>query len=368
MNKNRDKQPIILVGGGTGGHIFPLIAVGEELASSKVPFIFVGANGGREEALIKELGWQFRPIAAGKLRRYLTLKTFFENIVDIFRSLQGFFQSIGLLLRTGAPAILSKGGYVALPMVCAARLLGRKIYIHESDAAMGLSNRISARFAKRIWTAFPPSVFPSADKRYQKIGIPIRYSLRQAAKLKAPAKTKPLVLIVGGIQGASKLNSLIRSNLTNLINKVDLIHVTGEREYEIYHKLQQSLDKKDRGKYKPFPFLGRELAYYFQTADVVVSRASATTIAEGALFSKAMYLIPLPTAAGNHQAINAKLLEQSRAAVVSEEYQLSNDGFAETLSKLLTDRERITTLGKNLHNYFHNEEAISLIVKEITNG
>lgn len=363
--KDQKNKPILLVGGGTGGHIFPLIAIGEELIAERRPFIYVGVRGGREEVIVRELGWEFRPIAAGKVRRYLTAQTLIANVIDVFRTIQGFFQSIKLLMRTGAPAVISKGGYVAFPLVHAARLLGRPVFAHESDSVMGLTNRLTARFARMIFTAFDSRVYPHADNRYLQVGIPIRKNLRQAARLRSPKKTRPIILVLGGIQGASSINNLIRHSIKKLITTADIVHVTGEREIGQYQKLQASLDKSVRSGYKPFSFLDRELAYYFQAADLVISRAGSTTVAEGALFGKAMILIPLSTSAGNHQAINARILKNEHAAVVCEEDQLSPETFTTVVLKLLGDRPELSALGMKLRGYFNNDEAISLIIKRV---
>jgi len=364
-NQNHKYKPILLVGGGTGGHIFPLVAIGEELTSLGRPFIYVGVRGGREEPIIQELGWQWQPIAAGKMRRYLTVQAIIANVVDAFRTVQGFFQAIKLLVRTGAPAVISKGGFVALPVVYAARFLGRPVFAHESDAIMGLTNRLTASFARRIFTAFAPSVYPKADRRFIQVGIPIRKNLRQAARLRSPKKTRPLILVLGGIQGASAVNSQIRQSLKKILPIADVVHATGEREFASYQKLQASLDKSARSAYKPFAFLDRELAYYFQAADLVISRASATTIAEGALFGKAMLLIPLPTSASNHQVVNAKILADQHAAVVLEEQQLSSEAFFGAVRKLLSDRAELSVLGMKLRTYFHNDDAIALIIRAV---
>ncbi len=364
----QNQKPIILVGGGTGGHIFPLVSIGEELVTRHYPFIYVGAKHGREESIVKELGWRFEPIAAGKMRRYFSLEAIIANITDAFRTIQGFFQATKLLIRTGSPAIISKGGYVALPVVYAARLLGRPVFAHESDAVMGLTNRLTSSFAKRVFTAFAPSSYPHADRRYLQVGIPIRKNLRQAARLRSPKKTRPLILVLGGIQGSSTINTQIRHSLKRLLAIADIVHVTGERDFASYQKLQASLDKSARVAYKPFAFLDRELAYYFQAADLVISRASATTIAEGALFGKAMLLIPLPTAAGNHQVVNANVLAAEHAAVVYEEYQLSPETFLSAVERLLSDRPKLAALGMKLKTYFHNDEAIALIIQAVYGG
>lgn len=364
-SKNKQSRPVLLVGGGTGGHIFPLVAIGEELVTKKVPFIYVGEKGGREEKIISELGWEFSAISAGKLRRYITFDTVIKNIRDFFRTIHGFFQAIQLISKTKARAVFSKGGYVALPMVYAAWIMRKPLYIHESDAVMGLTNKVSVSLANKVFTAFAPAVFQNSDQRFIQVGIPVRRTLRQAATLRHPKKTRPLILILGGIQGSMMINSYIRSNVEALTNLADVIHVTGDRDYQTHQQFHAKLDNKLQKVYRPFAFLDRELAYYFQLADLVISRASATTLAEGALFGKAMYVIPLPTAAGNHQVINAKILEREHAVFLRQEYQLSSESFKSSVVELLNDQDQMSRLGRSLQSYFYNDKGIEIIINEI---
>lgn len=358
-------KPILLVGGGTGGHIFPLVALGEELASRKIPFIFIGGSQGKEREIVGEYNWQFRAISAGKWRRYWTPAAFFQNIVDLGRFIKGFFEALGLLIRTGSPTIFSKGGYVALPVVLAAKLLGRRIIIHESDSVMGLTNRLSARLASMVLSAFSPKVFGTYDGRYVQVGIPIRKALRQASTLRPPQKTRPLILVIGGIQGSQALNRFVRDSLPTLILAADIVHVTGEAELLTHKHLAEKLERKFQGAYKPFSFISRELPYYYQLADLIISRSSATTIAEAALFSKAIYLIPLPSSAGNHQVANAKHLQASGAAVMNEERDLTDAKFAKTVLGLLSDKAQLRNLGQRLCEYFNETDATNKIIEII---
>ncbi|MEK7202497.1 MAG: UDP-N-acetylglucosamine--N-acetylmuramyl-(pentapeptide) pyrophosphoryl-undecaprenol N-acetylglucosamine transferase [Patescibacteria group bacterium] len=365
---SKQQSPILLVGGGTGGHIFPLVALGEELVARKIPFIFVGGRVGKEREIISEYGWQFRSISAGKWRRYWTLGAIFQNIIDVGRSFKGFFESLRLLISSGAKVIFSKGGYVALPMVLAAKLLGRRIVIHESDSVMGLTNRVSARLASKILTAFTPSVFPGHDSRFEQVGIPIRRTFRHAAKLQGVSKSRPLVLVIAGIQGSQAINRLVKEALMELIEVADVVHITGEAEIRSHKSLAERLSKKLQSAYRPFAFITRELPYYFQSSDLVVSRASATTTAEAAVFSRALYLIPLPGSASDHQLANARHLQAAGAAVMREESILNTKGFIEDIKRLLADKAQLQNLGTRLGKYFNEENAVERIIEIITRG
>lgn len=358
----------MLVGGGTGGHIFPLVAVAEELKAQGVAFVFVGSSHSREEKVVADLGWPFLPISAGKWRRYTTVLSVFENIIDVGRVFVGVFQAIGIIRKTKARLVFSKGSFVALPVVLAAKLTGTPVVIHESDAVMGTANKISARFARKILTNFSPSVFSFADRRFIQVGMPIRRALRQAAALKAPQKSRPVLLILPGSQGATAINNYLKKTLGRLLAIGDVIHLTGEKEYAEFMALKKQLAAPDQSRYKPYSFIDRELPLYFQMADLMVARSSATIVAEAALFKKAAFLIPLPTAAGNHQVVNAKILEKSGAAVVREQHQLTPEIFARDVEDLLQSPERLKTLGQTLHDYFDETGTITKIIKELTDG
>lgn len=362
-----NQRPIILVGGGTGGHIFPLVAVGEELHKRNIPFIYFGTNKGPEQKIIADLHWPFQAILAGKWRRYGGLNSALLNLIDSIKSLIGILQTIYLMIKFRPRAVISKGGFVALPVVLAARLFNRRIIVHESDAVMGLTNRLSSKLSSRVLTAFAVEVYPKADSRYRRVGLPVRNFFSQASKLRAPKKTRPLLFVLGGIQGANFLNRLVKANLAELLELTDVVHITGERDYQEYRSLAEKFQFTDSGSYRCFSFIDRELAYYYQSADLVVSRAGATTVAEGALFKKAMYLIPLPTSAGKHQLINAQSLAKEGCAVLSEQAKLTDSIFLNRVKRLINDPTELTKLGENLYNYFHVEDSAKLVVKEALN-
>jgi len=361
----KKKKPIILVGGGTGGHITPLVAIGEELITRKQEFIFVGEQGGREEQIIEELKWRFRGIKSGKWRRYWSWQAIWQNIAGLGSFCLGFGQSIKILLRTGAPTVISKGGYVALPMVLAAALLRRRLLIHESDAVMGLTNRLSARLATKVFTGFPVKYYPQASAKFEFVGVPIRTSLLKTATASKPTKARPLVLIIGGSQGSQAINRLIWEALPDILLQSDVVHIVGEtNEIEAKERFANLTDKQ-KNHYKFFGYTKRELPYYFAMADLIICRASATVLAEAGVFSRAALLIPLPSSASNHQLVNAKLLNESKAAFYLEQKGLTASQLAQKIIQLVEDRSRRETMGNALREYFHSEEAVDKILKEL---
>lgn len=365
MLQEKQNNIIALVGGGTGGHIFPLVAIAEELQLRNQPFFFIGSPDSLEQRVVESLGWKIETIQAGKWRRYSTIGSVISNLIDGFRVVIGFFQALKILKRGKVTTVFSKGGYVALPVVFAAKLLGCRIIVHESDAVMGLTNRLSAKLADRILTAFNVESYPTKNDRYRQVGIPVRASLRRASTLKAPKKSRPLLLVLPGSQGSIAINSFLRTSLNQLLEKIDVVHLTGEREYQEFVKIRESLSSAKRAHYKPYSFIDRELPLYFQSADLIVARSSATTIAEAALFTKAMYLVPLPTAAANHQLENAMRLNAAGAAVIKQEYQLSTESFIKDILELISDEQRLAEIGQKLKQYFKSSDTIMSVIKEI---
>lgn len=365
MNK---EKIIALVGGGSGGHIFPLVALGEELISKKIPFVYLGSQDSLESKIIGDLKWQFIEISAGKWRRYISFASIFQNLIDVFSIIRGFFQSIRLIKRHKIGLIVSKGGYIALPVLYAARVVGCPVIVHESDSVMGISNKVGSKFAKRVLTAFDTAIFPNNDSRYKKVGIPIRKSLRLAASLRSPKKERSLLLILPGSQGSVAINKYLKRGLRSLLGKYDVVHLTGKRDYNFFESFRKQLPKEMAGRYKPYKFIERELSYYYQLADLIIVRGSATIAAEAALFAKPIYIIPIPESANNHQQENAKVLEAANAAIVRQQYQLSDEKFIKDINSLMSNEEKLTEIGKNLAKYFNSNDSVEVIIKEITNA
>ena len=362
MNK---EKIIALVGGGTGGHIFPLVALGEELTNKKIDFVYIGSPNSLESEVVRALKWQFLEIGAGKWRRYISPASIIWNFLGLFTTIKGIFQSVRIIKQHNIGLIFSKGGYVSLPVLYAARVVGCPVIIHESDSIMGTTNRIGSKFAKRILTAFDPRVFPHNDSRYRKVGIPVRKSLRQAASLRSPKKERPLILILPGSQGSVAINQYLKQELRSLLGKYDIIHLAGKKDFNYFQSLRRRLPKIMADRYRTYSFIDRELPYYYQSADLIIVRGSATTAAEAALFAKPIYIIPLPDSANNHQFENARILESVGAAFVRQQYQLSSEKFIKDISRLLGDRHNLRIMGEKLLMYFSSSKSIENIIEEI---
>jgi UDP-N-acetylglucosamine--N-acetylmuramyl-(pentapeptide) pyrophosphoryl-undecaprenol N-acetylglucosamine transferase len=353
----RLKPKLILTGGGTGGHVLPLLALAKAL-ESQFEIFYIGSLKGPEAYLVPAASISFLAIASGKFRRYFSL----ENFWDFFSFLRGFWQAFFILKRLKPALVFAKGGYVSLPVVLAARVLGLKIFIHESDAALGLSNRIAALFARKIFVAFPKRFYPSRFSGKMVVsGIPVLEDLKEELR---PSKEKNLILISGGLQGALGLNRLVLSVLPELLAKYKVVHQTGEASYSLIAEFAKGLPPSLKKNYLfKKSFLASELLEYRRQALLAISRAGATTLYEQAKWGLPMILVPLPSSANNHQLINALYLESLGAAVVVRE-ERAGDKFPQIVFKLLEDKERLEAMRQNSQK-FALINAVEVIKREI---
>lgn len=306
-------------------------------------------------------------VSAGKLRRYhneslirrvTDIKTIFFNIRDVIRLSRGVFQAVWLLRRLKADAVLLKGGYVCVPVAIGAKLSGVPMMTHDSDALPGLSNRISARFAKYHATAMPARYYPYPEKSVRTVGLPVEaeyreYSNQEQKNLKQkfviPIDAEVL-LITGGSNGARRLNAWCIAILPELLQmhpRLYVLHLYGKGNEGQYKDLSPVM--LDRIISTGFT---DELFNYSAIADVIVTRAGATTIAEFASQAKACIIVPNPDLTGGHQLKNAQVLEDLDCAVVIQERALkkSQTELIDAITSLLIDENRRQQLGQNLHS------------------
>ncbi len=333
----KTKQTLWLVGGGTGGHLVPLLAVAQHLRGiSGLELTYIGERGNQKDsALARQASLPVLFIPVGKLRRNLSLRDSFLTVRDAFRLLRGIYASYRLI-KTHRPALIfSKGGPVALPVGCAAWLTNTPLVTHESDAVMGATNRFLAHFARTVFTGFPASVYPARyARKIQHVGIPLRQEFcRSRAKLHR--RSRPMVLITGGSQGAHAINVLVGAVLPQLLKYADVMHITGALDYSHFQTLKEGLPSPLADRYGAVDFTP-DIAAYMREADLVVTRASST-IFEVASLGKPMFLIPLPSAAHNHQVKNAELFVAQHAAVMARQENLTPDSFYETIKTVLSD-------------------------------
>ncbi|MCP6719784.1 MAG: UDP-N-acetylglucosamine--N-acetylmuramyl-(pentapeptide) pyrophosphoryl-undecaprenol N-acetylglucosamine transferase [Patescibacteria group bacterium] len=368
------KKRILLTGGGTGGHIYPLLAVADEIkrmTQGEVEILYLGTKHTLNEEFVKRDIQVYR-VASSKLRRYFAL----ANFIDIPKFFFSFFQALFRLYFLMPDVIFSKGGPGALAVVLAARFYFIPVIIHESDAVPGLTNKISAIFTKRIFIAFKTAASYFKASKTTLVGNPIRHELflnrppdmeGAKARLRFDSK-KPLVLFLGGSQGAARLNTFVFDNLEGFLNVTQVFHLVGEGNIKEAQEFVKFFfkDKGDlQGRYQFAGFLDAERSKIVLTAaNVVVSRAGSGAIFEVASFGKPSILIPLPEAASDHQRINAYEYARGGAAVVIEETNFTFNVVRIQIENLLKDAEAVRRMSEAARN-FAKPEAAEIIARQI---
>jgi len=355
---------IVYTGGGTAGHVYPGLAVITEmnrLTGETFRHCWIGSDRGMDKTLVENAGVVFYGIPAGKLRRYMSVK----NVLDIFKIAAGLIRALFLLGRLKPAAVFSKGGYVTVPVVFAARMLGVPVVSHESDAEPGLATRINSRFSRRILVSFEesPAFFPpSARDRIEISGNPVRSELflgdAAEGSKKAGPGTKPLLLVLGGSQGARQINELIAACRAELLQDWRIVHQAGSWD---------ALPDPVPG-YSPRTYIGQELADLLAAARLVVCRAGASTLWELAALGKPSVLIPLGTASSRgDQQSNARIFA-SRGASVVLTGDVSPGRLLEEVSALLKDPgrlERMSRAAEDLANREAGAYISNVLLKEI---
>ncbi len=348
---------ILLTGGGTGGHILPIIAVVREIRKispkGKFEFFYIGPKDEFSKLLLSQEDIKVKHILAGKIRRYFTPKSFLQNIIDIFfKTPIGFFQSFSYIFFLAPDLIFSKGGFGSVPVVLTGWILGVRSILHESDAIPGISNRLLARFCVEIFISFRKTLY-LPERKMVLVGNPIRRELLEAEREEAQkflklTGNKPVVLILGGSQGAQRINDKILDVLEQLLREFELIHQCGEKNFnQVKNEAKAIIPEFLQKYYHPYPFLKEEeLKRAYAACDLVVSRAGSGTIFEIAAVGKPSILIPLPESAQEHQIKNAYEYALNGAAIVLEEANFTPRFFLEKLKYLFSHPEDLEKMKK----------------------
>lgn len=354
---------IVLTGGGTGGHLTPLVAVAEKLKSKlggEVQFLYVGSGAELEKKIMNEEGIPCKFVKSGKIRRYFSI----DNFVDVFKVPVGFVQALWILLRFMPDAIFSKGGYVAVPIVLAAWLYRIPILMHESDSAPGIANQFLSKFANRIAVAYPSAEQYFPNEKTALVGNPIRHNMIEgdAHILRREigfTESKKTILVLGGSQGSQVINDAIVKILPQLLSHYQIIHQTGEANYQDVIKEAAFMGiKAGHGGYYPTAFMNaNKLRDSFALSDIVISRAGATFITEIAANGKPAILVPISRSANDHQRMNAYALAQIGAAQVLEETNLGEHILMEKINKILSDDQLYMGMSEKIKTFYHPNAA-----------
>jgi UDP-N-acetylglucosamine--N-acetylmuramyl-(pentapeptide) pyrophosphoryl-undecaprenol N-acetylglucosamine transferase len=336
-------QTLMIAGGGTGGHIYPAIAIAQEFrarsASRRV--VFVGTEKGLETKIVPKAGYPLELISVGGLKG----KGPVELIRNVARLPLGFVQAFQLIGKHRPQVVLGVGGYSSGPVLAAAKLRGVPTIIHEANAFPGLTNRWLAKIVKAVAVAFEDAS-PRLGRRDAVVtGNPIRREFFDAGKreLATPVDRKRL-LIFGGSQGSRVINDAMSGALlflAKLKDRVDVVHQTGPGELA---KVQEAYRTSAFANARVVPYLD-PMVDEIAAADLVVSRAGAMTIGELSAVGRAAILIPFAAATNNHQELNARVVERAGGAVVITESELSPERLALTITEIINDPARTARMG-----------------------
>lgn len=334
---------ILLTGGGTGGHLIPLLAVVAELRrrDPEAEFLFVGPRSDFN-ADLRQAGIEVREVNAGKWRRYFSL----TNFSDIFRTLVGIDEAIVHMLKFRPDVVFSKGGFASVPAVVGAWMLMIPVLTHESDTVPGWANRLIGKCAAKVFISFPQAERYFAKSKVIVSGNPVRQDLLSGQRERARTlfglqEDLPIVLVFGGSQGAQHINGFLLASLGRILEKFQVIHVCGMKNYEEIEKKIAGLGLAHKNRYKVYPYLSEEMKDAFALSDFVISRAGANSLSEIIALQKPSLIIPLPSAANNHQFLNAQYFADEGMVLLAEEKELTDDKLAERLFELEDKQEEI---------------------------
>ncbi len=326
-------KKIVLTGGGTAGHVTPHLALLPYLVKDGYEVFYIGSKNGIEKQLIRDQGLPYYEIETGKLRRYFDPK----NFSDPFRVIRGLGEAHRILRKIKPDVIFSKGGYVSVPVVQAGAMLRIPSIIHESDMTPGLANKLCFRAAKKICCNFPETMNDLPSGKAVLTGTPIREELFHGSREKGLeicgfSPDKPVLLIIGGSQGAASVNKSVRENLDRLLAEFQIIHICGKEKMD-------NLLLTVPG-YRQFEFVEDELPDLFAAADVVISRAGANAICELLALKKPNILVPLPTTGSRgDQILNAGSFEAQGYSIVVEDDMLA-DVIVEIVHEVYCERAK----------------------------
>ena len=348
-------RSVLVMAGGTGGHIFPGLAVAECLRNQGWTVAWMGNPTGMEYRLVPAKGFAFESVKFSGLRG----KGMLTKVLMPFRLARAMMQSWKILRRLKPSVVLGMGGYITFPGGLVSYLMGRPLVLHEANSVAGSANRVLARFATRVLTGFPKTL-----KEAQWVGNPIRESFESLSDCRARygKRQGPLhLLIVGGSLGAAALNTVVPEALALLPadRRPNVLHQTGEQHLEAVTKTYQQLGVN--GELKPFI---DDIAAAYANADLVICRAGAMTVSEISAAGVAACFVPFPYAIDDHQTANARFLSDAKAAILIPQSQLDADSLANLVLGLRREDLAEMAVKAQALAKFHATEEVASICEE----
>ncbi|MFZ5989100.1 MAG: undecaprenyldiphospho-muramoylpentapeptide beta-N-acetylglucosaminyltransferase [Bacillota bacterium] len=324
------EKVIVLTGGGSAGHVTPNLAILERLLEKGWKVHYIGTEKGIESSIVPKDKVLFHTIKAGKLRRYFDIK----NFTDPFNVLAGAAKSFFILRKIKPSVVFAKGGFVSLPVIFSAWLLGIPAITHEGDVSLGLANKLSLFFVKKVCVSFKETL-ESVGGKCVYTGLPVRKEIlhgnaEQGYEFCNLKDDKPVILIMGGSQGSRRINDLIVKSLPQILSKFNVVHICGKGNMN--HSVKYD-------GYRQFEYIGEELPHIFAISSVVVSRSGTSAIFEILSLKKPSVLIPLMVGSRGEQVLNARNFEKSNFARMISENNITTEEFCSTLHEVYENRQ-----------------------------
>ena len=345
-DSNEHSIRLIITGGGTGGHLFPGISLAQAMTQAypDCEVLYIGTERKVDKTALADLGFKVMTIKSQGIKG----KSLAAKVSALFQQPSALFEAARIIRQFKPDLVFGVGGYVTVPVILAARFLGVTTCIHEQNSIPGLANKLLGHLTNRIFVSLPGSekYFPASKTVLS--GNPVRSLIVKAAKrMDHKEFHDPLtLLILGGSQGARRLNSLVleatEESLIKLAPKLNIIHQTGVDD-EIYVRTKYS----ELGIKARVEAFFNDMAEIYSQADLVISRAGATTLAELTVFHKPVILVPYPYAADNHQEINGRYLVQAGGGLMFKQSELDGKKLGKEIRRLLTDRKLLAEMAAN---------------------
>src|SRR5438105_304740 len=345
---------ILVSGGGTGGHIYPALAVASLLEKQyKAEVLYLGSDDGLENELAPAAGFPLAVIKAGKLQRYVSWST----VTGVARVPVGITQAVGIIRKFRPDLVFTSGGYIAVPAGLAARLNGVALLMHQQDVPLNLWNRLIAPLATRISVAFADSLSYFPARKTLQLGNPVRQEILDMRKV-SPQQARrqleldaelPLLLVTGGSQGARHLNQVVCRTLPALLPYCQVLQISGklllQETRELAEQAMAELDAGMRRRYRLVPYLNEEMPAALQAAELVLCRSGAATLSELAVLGKPSILVPLPPAIGSSpQEANAAMFGRRGAAQVMRDADLKPGVLVERVKSIIASSTLLQTM------------------------
>ncbi len=365
---------VLVSGGGTGGHIYPALAVAMQLREEyQAEILFLGSDDGLETEIVPAAGFRLATIKAGKLRRYIS----WETITGVMRVPVGMVEAINLVGQFRPGVAFTSGGYVAVPAGLAARFERVPLLMHQQDVPPNLSNRLVAPLATRISVAFADSLAYFPARKTLQLGNPLRQAMldvrqtppQEARRALGFERQEPLLLVTGGSQGARHLNQTVGKALPDLLAHCQVLQISGNALYNETRELCESAlaaqDGVVRRRYRLVAYLNEEMPLALQAADLVLCRSGASTLSELAALGKPSILVPLPPAIGSSpQEANAEMFGRNQAARVMKDGDLKPQVLVENVTSILASSTLLEAMS-NAASSFAKPQATQEIAAEI---